>query len=129
MVRVNIISFSYKKGIPHDVSGHGGGFVFDCRFIENPGLIEHLKNFNGKEEPIIRFFENDPEMEMFLKQTFKIILAAIEKYKQRKYTNLSVAFGCTGGKHRSVYAAENIGKMLAEYDDLYIHVTHNELSL
>lgn len=129
MVRVNVISFSYRKGIPIDVSGHGGGFVFDCRFIENPGLIDSLKGYTGKDEQIKDFFKNDPEMDLFLKQTLKIIVSAIEKYKQRKYSNLSVAYGCTGGRHRSVYATEWIAAQLAVSEDLHISIIHSELSL
>lgn len=109
---VRIYSFSYLKGIPDDMAGHGGGYVFDCRHIENPGLIEAYKDLTGKEKEIKNYFLEKTEMERFLGNIYPIIDSTINKYREREYTDLQVCFGCTGGRHRSVYAAEKLAEHL-----------------
>lgn len=106
---VHINSFSYKKsGIPQDKTGHGGGFVFDCRFIYNPGRKEEYKTLTGKDKDIILFLESQEEMTRFLKNVYDITDPAIDNYLMRNFSDLMISFGCTGGQHRSVYAAEKI---------------------
>ncbi len=108
---VRISSFSYKKGIPKDPSGNGGGFVFDCRAIHNPGKYEEYKHLTGKDPQVQQFLVEKSTMSDFLVPVFSLVSHSIEVYLLRGFSHLCVSFGCTGGQHRSVYAAEK----LAEY--------------
>lgn len=126
---VNLNSFSYKKsGMPEDVSGNGGGFVFDCRFIYNPGRIEEFKNMSGLDNDVIVFLDRQEKMQNFLKNVFDIIDQAIENYIERKFTNLMISFGCTGGQHRSVYAVEKAKAHIREkFSEVNIILHHNQI--
>jgi len=130
MLEVNIHSFSYKQsGIPKDLSENGGGFVFDCRFIENPGRHIEFATLNGKDSKVITFLENNSKMQEFLNNVFNIIDNAIENYTGRKFSYLMVSFGCTGGRHRSVYGAEKLKQHLNDKfkDIILVRLTHNDL--
>lgn len=126
---VNLNSFSYKKeGIPKDPSGHGGGFVFDCRFIYNPGREEEYKKLTGKDIEVIEFLNSQKEMKDFLKNVFDITDPAIENYIERNFNDIMISFGCTGGQHRSVYAAEQTRKHIMEkYPEVNIVLKHVEI--
>ena len=126
LLTVNIQSFSFKRGIPDDESGHGGGFVFDVRFIHNPGRYETYKKMTGRDEPVINFLKHHSCMEDFLNNVFLIIDPAIENYLERSFTNLSVSFGCTGGQHRSVYAADRLAKHVEEKYGVKVVLKHIE---
>ena len=123
---VSIFSFSYRKGIPFDKSGNGGGFVFDCRLLPNPGLVEEYKTLNGKDEPVIQFFREHQEVDDFLKHVYAIVSAAIESYQSRGYTRLMLSFGCTGGRHRSVFCAERTAQYIREHFDCKLFMLHVE---
>ena len=129
MLKVRIFSFSYLQGgIPLDDSGNGGGFVFDCRFITNPGKFEEYKKKTGKDFEVKFFLETQTEMPDFLKSVYSIVDKAIDKYDSREFTNLIVSFGCTGGQHRSVYAAEAMAKRVAEkFPNVLYEINHNNL--
>ncbi len=109
---VEISSFSYKNGIPPDVSGNGGGYVFDCRGILNPGRIDMYKKLSGKDKPVMTYLEQETKMNVFLNSIFDIIDIHIEDYLARGFTHIVINFGCTGGQHRSVYAAEQMNRHL-----------------
>lgn len=129
MLNVKIYSFSYKKsGIPCDDSSNGGGFVFDCRFIYNPGREESFKMLTGKDKDIIEFLDRNDVMQEFLNSVFSISSAAVDNYLHREFTNLMFSFGCTGGQHRSVYSAEKLAAFLNEKygSKISVTVTHNE---
>ena len=122
---VEINSFSYKKsGIPKDKSGHGGGFVFDCRALPNPGRYAEYKQLSGKDQPVIDFLQREPAVHDFLEHIYKIIDPAIENYLERGFDYLSINFGCTGGQHRSVYCAENLYKHLKEKYNIHVSLCH-----
>lgn len=125
---VHIQSFSYKNGLPVDETGHGGGFIFDCRSLTNPGRLDKYKKQNGNDKGVIQFLEGQPEVHSFLTRVRDLISQVIEKYEQRSFTHLSVAFGCTGGQHRSVFCANSLSKYLAEKYGVKIKLMHREES-
>ncbi len=123
---VKISSFSYKKGIPEDKTGNGGGFVFDCRFINNPGRIEKYKKLCGKDKEVVDFLENLPETHAFFKSITQIISSAVSNYQSRSFKNIAVNFGCTGGQHRSVFFAEKTARYIRENFDVKVKLVHTE---
>lgn len=123
---VRITSFSYKKGIPEDVSGNGGGFVFDCRAIHNPGRYDEYKQLTGMDEPVISFLDKEEAMQDFLEHVYGIVDYSVEKYRSRGFKHLMVSFGCTGGQHRSVYSAEHLAAHLREKFGVKVVLTHRE---
>lgn len=125
-LHVSILSFSYRKGIPEDTSGNGGGFVFDCRAVHNPGQYEEYKTSTGKDQDVIDFFAKEPEMHAFLADSFKLVEASVEKYMKRNFKHFQVSYGCTGGQHRSVYSAENLARHLKEKYDIEVSLRHRE---
>jgi RNase adaptor protein for sRNA GlmZ degradation len=128
ILNISINSFSYKKGIPVDKSGNGGGFVFDCRAIHNPGKYEKYINLTGKDSEVIEFLQKKTNINKFLNSVYAIVEQSVEKYKKRNFTNLIVNFGCTGGQHRSVYCADMLDLHLKEkYKNINIIINHREL--
>jgi aminoglycoside/choline kinase family phosphotransferase len=124
-LQVEINSFSYRRGIPVDLSENGGGFVFDCRAILNPGRIDEFKDLNGSDPAVIKFFRENTQADVFVNDSFRIIDHAICEYLKRKYTRLMINFGCTGGQHRSIYCAEQIKKLLQKTYKNQIEVVLN----
>lgn len=123
---VRVFSFSYKKGIPEDTSGNGGGYVFDCRSTHNPGRYEPYKKLTGLDEPVIRFLEDDGEILAFLESVYKLADAHVERYIQRGFTDLMFSFGCTGGQHRSVYSAQHLAEYLNRKYGIEVRLCHRE---
>jgi RNase adapter protein RapZ len=123
---VSINSFSYKKGIPEDVGGNGGGYVFDCRGILNPGRLDQFKPFHGKDKEVKDFLEQQTRMPEFLNSVFDVVDITVEDYLKRGFESLMVSFGCTGGQHRSVYAAEALARHLKNKFGVTVNVHHVE---
>lgn len=123
---VTIQSFSYKNGIPEDKSGNGGGFVFDCRFVHNPGRYEPYKKLTGRDSAVIDFFKENSKIEEFAEQVKGIVDEAVGSYIERGFLNLSICFGCTGGQHRSVFMADTIAKYLGEKYLINVVLWHRE---
>ena len=123
---VQITSFSYRRGLPEDCSGNGGGFIFDCRAIHNPGRYEQYKPFTGKDQPVIDFLDATEGMTVFLEHVYALVDQAVERYLARGFTHLAVSFGYTGGQHRSVYAAEHLARHLEGRYPITIQLTHRE---
>lgn len=124
-LNINVRSFSYKNGIPADPSGNGGGFVFDCRGILNPGRFEEYKRLTGRDEEVIEFLETKTNIHEFLEAAYRLVDLTIEDYLNRGFTNLEVNFGCTGGQHRSVYSADSMAEHLAEkFSGINVKVEH-----
>ncbi|MBZ0202278.1 MAG: ATP-binding protein [Ignavibacteria bacterium] len=129
MLNVKIYSFSYKKsGIPIDETPNGGGFVFDCRFVYNPGRKDEFRSLNGKDNEVISFLDDEPVMKVFLENVYSISSMAVENYLHRNFTSLMFSFGCTGGQHRSVYSAEKLKRFLQnKYESrINISIIHKE---
>ena len=125
-LRVRVFSFSYRKGIPEDTSGNGGGYVFDCRSTHNPGRYEPYKKLTGLDEPVIRFLEDDGEILTFLESVYKLADAHVQRYIDRGFTDLMFSFGCTGGQHRSVYSAQHLAEHIHNKFGIEVHVCHRE---
>ncbi|HER10099.1 MAG TPA: phosphotransferase enzyme family protein [Bacteroides sp.] len=123
---VFINSFSYLHGIPEDPSGHGGGYVFDCRALSNPGRIEQYMGMTGKDKPVMDFLSQKPEVNEFLSNAFALVDLSVENYEERKFSHLMVSFGCTGGQHRSVYCAEKLAEHLRENQPVQVILWHRE---
>ena len=124
---VKVTSFSYRKtSYPPDDSGNGGGFAFDCRFIDNPGRFDEYKKLTGRDKPVIDFLKNQTVMETFLQSVFAIVDKAVETYTERDFASLMVNFGCTGGQHRSVFAADQMARHLKEKYGVKVELTHIE---
>ena len=123
---VSVNSFSYKRGIPVDESGHGGGFVFDCRALHNPGRYEEYKKLTGRDLKVIEFLENEEDLSLFKNHTTAIVEQSVEMYLNRNFDHLSVNFGCTGGQHRSVYMAEYMSRHIQDKYNVEVKLRHRE---
>jgi len=121
---VTINSFSYRHEIPEDTSGNGGGFVFDCRGILNPGRIENMKTQSGRDKEVKDFLEQQTQMPGFLNSIFDIVDISVEEYIKRDFESLMISFGCTGGQHRSVYAADALARHLKNKFKVKIDLKH-----
>ena len=126
---VRVFSFADKKGIPNDVTGNGGGYVFDCRAINNPGKYERYKPFTGLDSNVIRFLEDDGEVITFLDHCYALTDATIERYIERGFTNLMISYGCTGGQHRSVYCAQHTAEHIAKKYSVKVELIHREQNI
>jgi aminoglycoside/choline kinase family phosphotransferase len=124
---VRITSFSFHRGLLKDDGGHGGGFVFDARSLPNPGRLDAFKPLTGKEEAIAEYLEQQPSVHEFFGSVASLIESAVRNYQNRGFKSLAVAFGCTGGRHRSVYLAERLATHLRERGGVDVIVRHREL--
>lgn len=125
-LRVRVFSFSYKKGIPEDTTGNGGGYVFDCRGTHNPGRYEQYKHLTGLDAPVARFLEEDGEILVFLDAVCKLADRHVERYMERGFTDLMFSFGCTGGQHRSVYCARRLAEHIHRKYGIEVRLCHRE---
>ena len=126
---IKINSFSYKKGIPEDSTENGGGFVFDCRGILNPGRFEEYKTLTGRNKEVKDFLEQQTKMQEFLNSAFDIVDITVEDYIKRNFESLVINFGCTGGQHRSVYAADALARHLRNKFKVKIQLNHREQNI
>ena len=123
-LEIQVSSFSYKAGMPKPSGPHGGGYVFDCRGILNPGRYTAYKYLNGNDEMVRQFLERETKMPDFMNYVYALVSINVEDYMARGFEQLSVAFGCTGGQHRSVYAANQLAAYLQTRYHLDVTVTH-----
>jgi len=126
---VKVYSFSFKKGIPNDDSGNGGGYVFDCRAVNNPGKYERYESLTGLDESVKVFLEEDGEILTFLDHAFALVDASVKRYKDRGFTNLMISFGCTGGRHRSVYSAQKVAEHINQKYGVEVQLVHREQNI
>jgi len=124
-----VMSFSYKKGIPEDRSGNGGGFVFDCRAMHNPGRYDEYKHLTGLDKPVIDFLEDRGEIQRFLSGCYDLVDSSVDCYIRRGFSDLMVCFGCTGGQHRSVYCAEHMARYLNDKYGVRVRMIHREQNI
>lgn len=127
---IEVFSFSYKNGYPDDFSGNGGGFMFDCRAMHNPGRYKQYKELTGRDSEVVDFLEERGEVQAFLSAAWSLTDPAVERYLRRGFNNLQIGFGCTGGQHRSVYCAEatahHISAFFPEANVVLLHREHPE---
>lgn len=126
---VKVMSFSYRKGIPEDNSGNGGGYVFDCRYVHNPGRYDEYKPLTGLDKPVIDFLENDGEITEFITHVYAITDAHVKRYLERGFTSLMICFGCTGGQHRSVYSAQHTAEHIHNKFGVRVELLHREQNI
>ena len=125
-LKVKVFSFSYKKGIPTDDSGNGGGYVFDCRGVHNPGKYDQYKPLNGLDKPVIDFLESNDEIKNFLEHIYALADAHVLRYMERGFTSLMFSCGCTGGRHRSVYSAQHLAEHISSKFGVEVRLEHIE---
>ena len=128
-LKVKVFSFAYKKGIPNDPSGNGGGYVFDCRAINNPGKYERYKPFTGLDQPVIKYLEDDGEILKFLDHVYPLVDSSVSRYIERGFTSLMISFGCTGGQHRSVYCAQHLAEHISKKYGVQVDLVHREQNI
>ena len=125
---VLIRSFSYRDGYPSDTDGHGGGFVFDCRSLPNPQHVPALRDFTGEDEPVADFMERSREVQEFWSSVSDLVDAHVERFLERRFSSMTVAFGCTGGRHRSVFMAAKLAAYVrSRYPQVAVRVIHGKL--
>ncbi|MBI5208497.1 MAG: phosphotransferase [Elusimicrobia bacterium] len=125
---VRVQSFSFRRGLPADAKGHGGGFVFDCRSLPNPGRFERYAGLTGKDQEVVDFLDREEAAQRYLACAFELVDQSVANYQTRNFTDLLVSFGCTGGQHRSVYGAERLAEHLRAGFDVDVEVTHHGIS-
>ncbi|MEJ5267290.1 MAG: RNase adapter RapZ [Bacteroidales bacterium] len=124
---VTITSFSYKLSYPTDETGNGGGFVFDCRFLNNPGRYPEYKTLTGKDPEVIKFLKENSNADEYVLKAYEIVKPAIMNYIERGFRSLQINFGCTGGQHRSVYCAELMNQLLKQ-QNIKTKIIHREIN-
>ncbi len=126
-LHIKVFSFSYKKGYPEDLTGNGGGFMFDCRGLHNPGRYEQYKSLTGRDKPVIDFLRESSTADSFAAGAADLVSETVECYLKRGFDSLQIGFGCTGGRHRSVYCAEFAAHELKRrYPDAVVYLIHRE---
>ncbi|MBI4055147.1 MAG: phosphotransferase [Elusimicrobia bacterium] len=124
---VRIQSFAYRAGMPADEKGHGGGYVFDCRALPNPGKYARYARLHGKHPGVAAYLQRQPSVRRFLKNAGGLIGQTVQNYQTRNFTDLFVSFGCTGGLHRSVFCAEQLARRLRRQKKVRVELRHLEL--
>src|SRR5262249_20824167 len=121
---VKIFSFSFHQGLPRDDAGHGGGFVFDCRALPNPGREDRFKDLTGRDSAVMEYLNREESVHQFLANAMSLVDASRAAYQSRGFKNLMVSFGCTGGQHRSVFMAEQMARHLRNKSGVDVVVRH-----
>jgi len=129
MLKINISSFSYKRGLPAGSDKHGGGFIFDCRCVPNPGRDPANKLLSGKDKAVKEQLQNEKSAKIFKAHTLSLLELAVQNYLKRDFSELQICFGCTGGQHRSVFFAEAAAAELKKHSGVSIELTHRDLKL
>ena len=129
-LHVKVFSFSYKRGYPEDLTGNGGGFMFDCRGMHNPGRYDRYKPLTGRDPEVAEFLKERGEADLFAVRAFEMVSPSVERYIKRGFSSLQIGFGCTGGRHRSVYCAERMARNIAEsFPEVVVELIHREQNI
>ncbi len=124
---LHLFSFSYRRGYPEAIDSHGGGFVFDCRSVPNPGREPEYRAFTGLEPEVAKFIESHAATEAFWSSAWGLTEAHISEYVRRGFESLTVSFGCTGGQHRSVYFVDRMARHVeGVFPDVRVRLHHRE---
>lgn len=119
---VSLTSFGFSRGVPNNVD-----LVFDMRFLRNPHWDDNLRPKTGLDEDVAEYIRQDPEYETALHKTLDLLLHILPLYEKQSKAYVNIAFGCTGGRHRSVYITETFGKLLQE-SGFSPNISHRNLS-
>ena len=119
---VSVMSFSYREGLPREAD-----LVFDVRFLRNPYYDATLRSHTGKDPAVGAYIEQDPDYSAFFKRLTDFISPLLPRFMQEGKSRLTIAIGCTGGKHRSVYIAEQLYKWLLSQKACIVTLTHREV--
>ena len=111
-MQTSVISFGYKHGIPLDVD-----VVFDCRFLPNPFWVEELRPFSGEDEPVRDYVLGQPESQAFLEKVDDLLTSILPAFMREGKSYLTIAMGCTGGRHRSVTLARELANRLSAHGE------------
>lgn len=126
-LHIKVFSFSYKRGYPEDLTGNGGGFMFDCRGMHNPGRYDEYKRLTGLDAPVIEFLKERGEIDPFVERAAEMVAPTVDRYIRRGFSSLQIGFGCTGGRHRSVYCAEAAARIIAgRFPEAVVELCHRE---
>ncbi|WP_312680825.1 RNase adapter RapZ [Lactococcus taiwanensis] len=117
--RIEIMSFGFKYGLPLDAD-----LVFDVRFLPNPHYISELRDKNGTDQEVYDYVMEHPQSEAFYQNLMKMLVPILPAYKKEGKSVLTIAFGCTGGQHRSVAFAERVSRMLQK--DWHVNTSHRD---
>jgi UPF0042 nucleotide-binding protein len=118
---VNLVSFGYKHGVPVDAD-----LVFDVRCLPNPHFVEGLRDLTGRDRAVVRYMRGSPATQEFLEKLTSFLRFALPQYVQEGKSYLTVAIGCTGGRHRSVMIAEALRRSLGRVKGVHLRVKHRD---
>lgn len=128
VLKVLVQSFSFRDGYPPDAEGHGGGFVFDCRSLPNPHWEPELRDLTGENDAVAEYLERSPSVQEYTDSVNAIVEAQVEAYVARGYSSLTVSFGCTGGRHRSVFMASKLARHLSQrHPEIGVTLRHRNI--
>ena len=108
-LRVALVAFGFKYGVPLDAD-----LLFDVRFLPNPNYVEGLRELTGADEPVAAYLEAIPDTEAFLQRVIPLLDFLVPRYEREGKSQLTIAIGCTGGRHRSVYLGQRLQRHLTE---------------
>lgn len=120
-LQIRLMSFSYRRGLPPEAD-----MVLDARFLENPYYEDHLQKLTGQDPEVASFISRDVSWNPVFGSIKQLLLPMLKGFKQSGRTYLTIAIGCTGGQHRSVYVVEQLGAYLKELDE-NVYIEHREL--
>ncbi len=120
---VSVLSFGYKHGVPPEAD-----LVFDVRFLPNPNFVPGLRRLSGADRPVVAYLRRQPETAAFLRRVLALVRFVLPRHEREGRSYLTIAVGCTGGRHRSVMLANAVGASVRERG-FPVRVVHRDLKL